>query len=134
MIARLLRPVATLALLFSLSFLTPAWGGGHGDGGAPAAPLGFVVNLASAAGDRFLKLDIVLETAGPEVAKEVAALMPRILHRVILLLSGETDEALRTLAGKHELADKIRSTVNKIIHEDEESGIKEVLFTTFLIQ
>jgi flagellar FliL protein len=41
---------------------------------------------------------------------------------------------MRTLDGKKELIEEILELANHIIHEDEKTGIKDVLFTKFLIQ
>lgn len=124
-------------LLFWLfaSFAMPAHAEGHGGGGGGGpAPMSFVVNLPSLKGDRYLKVDFVLEAASPEVSNEIGVVKPRILHQVILLLSDAKDSILMTREGKRQLAESIREAVNKTIHESEKTGVKEVLFTDFLIQ
>ncbi|MGE5490259.1 MAG: flagellar basal body-associated protein FliL [Actinomycetota bacterium] len=117
-----------------LSFPMPAHAEGHGGGGGGPAPMSFVVNLPSMKGDRFLKVDFVLDAASPEVSTEIGVVKPRILHQVILLLSDAKDEILMTREGKRQLAASIREVVNKTIRESEKTGVKEVLFTDFLIQ
>lgn len=117
-----------------LSFAMPAHAEGHGGGGGGPAPMSFVVNLPSMKGDRFLKVDFVLDAASLEVSTEIGVVKPRILHQVILLLSDAKDEILMTREGKRQLAASIRDVVNKTIHESEKTGVKEVLFTDFLIQ
>lgn len=122
------------AVAATLVFLAlPAQAGGHGGGEGPA-PLGFVVNLPSPGTDRYLKLDLVLETANPEVGAGIKSQLPRIQHQIILLLSEAKDELLRTREGKRELAESIQQAVNKILGESRKSGVTEVLFTSFLIQ
>lgn len=103
----------------------------HGGGGGAPAPLIFTVNLGD---NRFLQLGLVLETATPEAAHELSSYQPKIQHHIILLLSGQDEAKLRTLPGKKELAREIIETVNHVIHEDEKTGVKEVLFTNFIIQ
>lgn len=105
---------------------------------APAAgpePLKFTVNVASAnSSGKYLQLEIVFETAQPEAAHAIATLKPKVQHQMILLLSGENADHLRTREGKRELMEKIIETVNKVIDENEKTGVKEVLFTHFIIQ
>lgn len=121
--------VLSLLLLSSV----PAYAGEHGGGGP--GPLSFVVNLASAnKADRIAKIDFVLEAASPEVDAAIKSHLPRIQHQVILLLSGKSDENLRSTAGKHTLAEEIRQLVNQILQESDKTGVQEVLFTDFLIQ
>ena len=106
-------------------------------GGAPAGPepLKFTVNVASASSvGRYLQLEIVFETVKPEVAQTIASLKPKVQHAIILVLAGENAEALRSRKGKEELMAKIIDAVNKVIDENEKTGVKEVLFTSFIIQ
>lgn len=135
MTAPLLRRTLAILSLLALPCLLPAHAGEHGGGGGGPAPLSFVVNLMSAGGgDRYVRIDFVLEAASPEVEHAIKTFLPKIQHNVILLLSGMRDEVLRTAAGKHELADDIRRAANKILDENEKTGVKDVLFTNFLIQ
>lgn len=106
----------------------------HGGGGGGPSPMKFVTNLPSARGDRYLMVELVLEAASPEVEHEIAGHLPKIQHRIILLLSAVNDDKLRTVAGKNELADMIQTEVNKLLHSDARKGVKDVLFTNFIIQ
>ena len=49
-------------------------------------------------------------------------------------MSGKEEGRLRTLEGKKKLIEEIIDLSNQIIHEDRKTGVKEVLFTKFLIQ
>lgn len=135
MISPLIRRTAAVLPLLLLPLALPASAAEHGGGAGAAAPLSFVVNLLSAGtNDRYAQIDFVLEAATPESELAIKHFMPKIKHQVILLLSGAKDDILRTRQGKSELADGIRQAVNKILDETEKTGVKEVLFTTFLIQ
>ncbi len=91
----------------------------------------FTVNLGK---DNYLQFGLVFEGATPEALHLLAGYKPKLQHEIILLLSGKDAAKLRTLAGKKELIEEIIELSNHVIHEDEKTGIKEVLFTKFLIQ
>lgn len=104
-------------------------------GAAPGGePIKLTVNLQSTTGEgRYLQFEIVFE-ATPEASLAISANRPKVLHKLILMLSDERSEHLITLKGKHDLADKIVEEVNHVIDETEKTGVHEVLFTNFIIQ
>lgn len=122
-----------LSLLMLLSPLSA-----YANEGAAAAapePLKFVVNLGNpATGGQVISLELVLDGNGPETIQSVHMYKPKIQHEIILLLSGEDANNLRTLEGKQSLADKIQTVANQVLKETPKTGVKEVLFTKFLIQ
>ncbi len=106
-------------------------------GGGPSGqePLKFTVNLQGVNGDnKYLQIEFVLETAKPEAVQALATYKARIQHAIILLLSGQEADQLRTRQGKHQLVGEIIELVNKVIDETEKTGVNEVLFTSFIIQ
>ncbi|MDP2883144.1 MAG: flagellar basal body-associated FliL family protein [Azonexus sp.] len=121
--------LAPMLLVLALILPVPALAGDHG-GGAPE-PMVFTVNLGT---ENYLQFGLILEPAVPEAAGAIAAYKPRIQHQIILLLSGKEVAKLRTLAGKKELIEELIELANHAIHEDEKTGVKEALFTQFLIQ
>ncbi len=126
MINALVTPLLMLlALLLPLSVQAS-----DGGGGAPE-PTVFTVNLGK---ENYLQFGLIFETATPEAAHSLASYKPKIQHEIILLLSGKDAAKMRTLDGKKELIEEILELANHIIHEDEKTGIKDVLFTKFLIQ
>jgi flagellar FliL protein len=135
-LARLSRVIqaGVFALCLS-SFVSVAHASDHGGGPAGPEPLKFTVNVASASSvGRYLQVEMVFETVKPEVAQTIASLKPKVQHAIILLLAGENAETLRGRKGKEELMAKIIDAVNKVIDENEKTGVKEVLFTSFIIQ
>lgn len=120
-------------LLVVLTLLLPmsALANDHGGGGGAPEPMVFTVNLGK---DNYLQFGLVFETASPEAAHSLAAYKPKVQHEIILLLSDKEATKLRTLPGKKELIEEIVELTNHVIHEDEKTGVKEVLFTKFLIQ
>jgi flagellar FliL protein len=118
-----------------LMLLTPPLLANEGAAVAAPEPLKFVVNLGNpATGGQVISLELVLDGAVPEINQSVRVYKPKLQHEILLLLSGETPENLRTFAGKQDLASRIQELANKVLHETSKSGIKEVLFTKFLIQ
>jgi len=131
-VSRAARYLATISLVLSAAFISlPLQAGEHGGGGGGPEPLVFLVNLGPTT---FLNFGLILETATPEAAHELVAYRPKIQHEIILLLSEKDQAKLRTLAGKKELIEEIAETVNHVIHEDAKTGVKDVLFTNFIIQ
>lgn len=122
--------LAPVLLVLALFLPGSALAGDHGGGGAPE-PMLFTVNLGT---ENYLQFGLILEPAVPEAGGAIAAYKPRIQHEIILLLSGKDVATLRSLAGKKELIEEIIELANHAIHEDEKTGVKEALFTQFLIQ
>jgi flagellar FliL protein len=121
-------------LFFALSaalLSVPAQASDHGGGGGAPEPLVFTVNLG---GGNYLQFGLILEAATPEAAHELVVYRPKIQHEIILLLSDKTQDKLRTLPGKKELIEEIAEAVNHVIHENKKTGVKEILFTNFIIQ
>jgi flagellar FliL protein len=124
--------IALRMLLALVAFVLPfaAQASDHGGGGAPE-PMVFTVNLGT---ENYLQFGLILEPAVPEAAGAIAAYKPRIQHAIILLMAGKDIAKLRTLEGKKELIEEIVELANHAIHEDEKTGVKEALFSRFLIQ
>ena len=122
---------APVLVVMALLLPLPSLASDHGGGGGAPAPMTFTVNLGS---ENYLQFGLILEPAVPEAAGAIAAYRPRIQHQIILLLSSKEVAKLRTLAGKKELIEELIGLANHAIHEDEKTGIKEALFTQFLIQ
>jgi flagellar protein FliL len=137
-----MRPISVFARLFSglllLALLLPvpvAFANDHGGGAAGPEPFKFIVNLGTPSrGGKYLQVEMVFEGATPEVAHLVTGHRPQIQHALILMLSGEDSAKLLTLQGKRDLMENIVEIVNHVLHEDEKTGVKEVLFTSFIIQ
>lgn len=129
--SRILKAFAA-CLLMVLSLLLPltALASDHGGGGAPE-PMVFTVNLGTG---NYLQFGLIFETASPEAAHLLASHKPRVQHKIILMLSGKDSATLRTLEGKKALIEEIVELANHVIEENEKTGVKDVLFTKFLIQ
>lgn len=122
-------------LVFCVASVPLAHANDHGGGGGAPEPMRFTVNIGSVAfGGKYLQIELVFETVHPEAAQAIVTLKPRVQHELILLLTAEEPDHLRTREGKHQLMEKIIEVVNKVIDENEKTGVKEVLFTSFIIQ
>lgn len=130
--SRILKAFA-VSLLLGGALLSPlpALASDHGGAGGAPEPMVFTINLGS---ENYLQFGLVFETASPEAAHLLATYKPRIQHKIILMLSDKESANLRTLEGKKALIVEITELANKVIEEDEKTGVKEVLFTKFLIQ
>ena len=126
------RFIMGLVLLMTL----PVFAAEHGGGGAAGPePMAFVVNVGNSAETlRFLQIAMVLEYASPEVAVRFTEIKPKLQHRIILMLSSEEVANLQTVKGKQDLQARIAKDLNALIGETEETGIKEVFFTNFILQ
>ena len=108
----------------------------HGGGASGPAPMAFTLNLSDteSSSGRYLQFEMLLEGASPAVDATLASVRPKVQNEIIMLLSGSTADKLRTLVGKQDLAKRIKTAINKLINEDGKTGVKEVLFTNFVIQ
>lgn len=124
-----------LALLLSPFMLGYTFANEGAKAAGGPAPMKFVVNLGNPALDgRMLSVEMVLEGAPLEVAAGINTYRPKIQHEIILLLTSENANNLRTADGKRGLGEKIKDVVNKILKETDRTGVKEVLFVNFMIQ
>ncbi len=129
MIIRIHKAILALGVIL-LSLGCPLATASDGGGGAPE-PMVFTFNLG---GNSYVQFGLIFETGTPEAMHELMVYKPKIQHEIILLMSGKDEGHLRTLQGKKELVEEIIDLSNHIIHEDRKTGVKEVLFTKFLIQ
>ena len=118
------------AVFLVLTAALPAQAGGGGGASGPE-PLRFTVNLGKT---KYLQVEMVLVGASPAIDQQLAALRPRVQHQIILLLTEQQPDRLFSREGKHVLIADIIDTVNRIIDENEKTGVHEVLFTSFIIQ
>lgn len=93
----------------------------------------FTVNLADQ--ESYLQAEISLKVADPKVQEKLKQHMPEVRDALLRLLSSKTAEELMTAEGKTTLAEEVRKEVNRVIGAKKASqGVKDVLFTSFIIQ
>ncbi len=121
-----------------------AKGGEHGGGGGGGGEAGgegkmgvfvsldpFIVNLASDAGKRYLKITMQLELARPDMTAEVTNRMPQIKDAVITVLSSKSAEDLLTIEGKFRLKEQVLTRINNTLTN---GVVKNIFFVEFVIQ
>jgi flagellar FliL protein len=106
--------------------------------------------------DRYLQVAISIKVSKSELEEAIKARNPEILDRVNMLLSSQRPSVLATIAGKQKLARDIKTQIELILGlrnaapssgqiksasapaalepQQPDSGIEEVLFTSFIIQ
>ncbi len=93
----------------------------------------FTVNLADQ--ESYLQAEISLKVADPKVQEKLKQRMPEVRDALLRLLSSKTAEELMSADGKTALAEEVRKEVNRVIGAKKASqGVKDVLFTSFIIQ
>jgi flagellar FliL protein len=97
----------------------------------------FTVNLVPETGDQFLQLVIAVEVTDLHVGDKLKSYTPKLRNNVMMLLSAKKASELLTKEGKETLANEIRELMNEILEPGSAKGegpVKEVLFTSFIIQ
>lgn len=97
----------------------------------------FTVNLVPESGDQFLQLVISVEVADLHIGDKLKTYTPKVRNNVMMLLSGKKASELVAREGKETLANEIRDLMNQILEpgaKGAEGPVKEVLFTSFIIQ
>lgn len=123
----------------------------------------FTANLIHEEGDRYLQVAIDLKITKPELTEKIKATNPEILHRINMLLQSKRPSELASFDGKQKLAGQIKGQVEYVLGLRKaapaitesgapsevtadasaeapaetpagNSGIADVLFTSFIIQ
>jgi flagellar FliL protein len=100
----------------------------------------FTVNLVTETGDQFLQLAISVEVPDIAVGDRLKMYMPKLRNDISRHLSTKKASELSTKEGKDLLAEEIRDQINEIVEvpavkgKPPQDAVKEVLFTSFIIQ
>lgn len=97
----------------------------------------FTVNLVPESGDQFVQLILSVEVADMPTGDRIKTYTPKIRNNVMMLLSGKKASELLTKEGKEKLASEIRDQMNQVLaagSKGDDAPVKEVLFTSFIIQ
>ena len=101
----------------------------------------FTVNLVPETGDQYLQITISVEAEEAAIGEKMKLHMPKLRNRIMLILSSKKASELASREGKEGLAEELRESINGVIGEPPTKGkkpasdpIKEVLFTSFIIQ
>jgi flagellar FliL protein len=89
---------------------------------------GFLVNVQSDRGTRFLQMKLELELDTPALEDEIVLKRPALRDAIIMLLSGRTYNELRDSAGIKKLRGDLQRSVNNVLKTGQ---VKDVYFTQF---
>ncbi|MFT3851040.1 MAG: flagellar basal body-associated protein FliL [Propionivibrio sp.] len=95
----------------------------------------FTVNLDQDTGGQYLQVVISVEVEDMHMGDKIKTYTPKLRNNVIRLLSGKKASELISKEGKETLAGEIRTLMNEVLEPGAKEGpVKEVLFTSFIIQ
>lgn len=83
---------------------------------------------------RHLKADVTLKVEGSATADAVNRHQPFIRNNLVLLFSRQSEEALQSPEGRQHLKEEaLQEVINALQSESEPTDVKEVLFTSFIV-
>ena len=108
----------------------------------------FVVNFSQGSKAKFLQVELQVVAREESVLEQLRVNMPVVRNDILLLLSSQQYEDLKSRAGKEQLQKMMLDTVNKILvdqaanSEPEEEGksaktpalVENIYFTSFIMQ
>lgn len=98
-------------------------------------PMEFLVNIKrNNTSDGMLRIAIVLEYADNRLAAYFQRFRPKLMHRILLVLSEHGSDVLLSSKGKIELKQHIVKEINQAFRDTDPSAVKDALITEFLIQ
>ena len=135
---------ACLMLLCLLPLLAQAKSAEKAEEGGPGSEYiemqpAFVVNFGTTGRIGYLKTDVSLRVSA-QAAGAVELHMPALRHELIMLLSGQSAEALASPEQREALRLAALEAVRRVIAAAAgdagaaESGVKDLLFTSFILQ
>jgi len=95
----------------------------------------FIVNYGGVGKLKYLKADVSVRLASSDAANSVRHHLPYIRNNLVMLFSSQTNESLDSQAGREALRVDARAEISKILlEEDNQDGVIEVFFDTFILQ
>ncbi len=98
----------------------------------------FIVNLSAPDDSRYLQVGITYEVNGPDAVNKIKHFTPVIRSRILMVLSQKNISQLVNIEGKQKLMDELvelaRLTIQTDNPEDRTKGIRDVHFSSFVIQ
>ncbi len=91
----------------------------------------FIVNLAEANAERYLKVSPVFEVDNKDVLEEITQKLPKIKDILITIFSSKTLDDVMPLAGKDRIKQEIMDKVNAVLSKGK---VIAVYFSDFVIQ
>ncbi|MBS0425376.1 MAG: flagellar basal body-associated protein FliL [Proteobacteria bacterium] len=95
----------------------------------------FTVNLQPEENNQYLQVGLTIKARETEVIQEITKQMPDIRNRILMLLSSKKAAEIAGIQGKQLLSQQIAEEIKKSLDSEElQDDIREVLFTSFVIQ
>ncbi|MEQ8515122.1 MAG: flagellar basal body-associated FliL family protein [Chromatocurvus sp.] len=94
----------------------------------------FTVNFDYQGRIRYVQADMQLMAHSQDIIDKAQKNMPAVRNRLIMLLSDQDFEALRQVEGKEALRADVRDAVNETLKASGDDTIKDVFFTSFVLQ
>ena len=91
----------------------------------------FVVNLAEAGGNRYLRVTMELELADEMLRSELDQRLPQVRNAMLMILPSKRPDEINTVDGKLALRDQLIDELNSFMTSSE---ITNIYFTEFVIQ
>ena len=95
----------------------------------------FTVNLQPEENSQYLQVGLTIKANETEVIQEITKQMPDIRNRILMLLSSKKAAEIAGIQGKQLLSQQIVDEIRQSLGSEElQEDIREVLFTSFVIQ
>ncbi|MER0216817.1 MAG: flagellar basal body-associated protein FliL [Nitrosomonas sp.] len=95
----------------------------------------FTVNLQPEDNSQYLQVGLTVKVRETEVVQEITKQMPDIRNRILMLLSSKKATDIAGIQGKQLLSQQIVEEIKQSLDsEDLQEDVREVLFTSFVIQ
>lgn len=133
---KMLRPLPiTLVLLVASTWLPVQAENTEGGPTYVALEPEFTVNYGQGGRLRYLKAAVTLEVTNNEAALEVNAHSDAIRHEVIMLVSEQSVEEIRSPESRQKMQDELLKRIRTLMErETDQPMVKNVLFTSFVVQ
>ncbi|MBF0477390.1 MAG: flagellar basal body-associated FliL family protein [Deltaproteobacteria bacterium] len=107
-------------------------GGGDNEFLGAVMPLDtFIVNLAEATGDRYLKVTMQLKMSDAKSKEELEKRMPQVRNDIIEMLTSKTYAQVSNYGGKELLRRQISAKINSVLSNGK---VLQIYFTEFMVQ
>jgi len=95
----------------------------------------FVVNFPKRSGISLLQVSIALSVEGITTAELLKKNEPMIRNNLLMLISGQDPQELKTVEGKEKLVELIHKEVDKVMKKiGSKNKVQDVFFTSFVMQ
>ena len=95
----------------------------------------FIVNFSNEEAVSYLQVEMQIMSRNQYFIDQAVNNMPIIRHEILLILSGQSYNELRSAEGKEKLRQTILKKIKEIIGQgDKTTGVEEVYFSSFIMQ